>query len=371
MRPSNRLGDVREAGEPPITAVSGRHAASVTGVNSDHIGTTDPSISLIIPAYNAERWIAETLQSVLRQSFAHDRYEIILVDNGSEDHTRDIAERIFADTEAQTTIAIEQRRGPAHARNHGLDLARGAWIQFLDADDLLHPDKLRRQYEYAQQANANIGVVYSAWQRLDPGPKTEWIAGASLIPELNNTSVSASLCSLLDTNGFFQIGSALFRRSALREVGGYRDVGLIEDVDLYIRLVIADCAFSLCPSPEPLFTYRRHQTGSLSTANQVAFADGVARNAAMVESWAREHGALDGPVTARLVDCYFHAARGFAGRDWQRFDAVVARIKSHTNSVIPPGPRILAILSGLIGYRAAEHVAASWRALKRAGGRAQ
>jgi glycosyltransferase involved in cell wall biosynthesis len=329
---------------------------------------TDPSVSIIIPAFNAERWIAETLRSTLLQTFAHERYEIILVDNGSEDCTRDIAARILADAAVRSTITIEQRRGAAHARNHGLDLARGAWVQFLDADDLLHAAKLRRQYEYAQQADSGIGLVYSAWQRLEPGSEREWIKGPSLVPALDNTSASARLCSLLDTAGFFQIGSALFRRSSLLDVGGYRDVGLIEDVDLYIRLAIAGWEFALCPSLEPLFAYRRHRSGSLSTGSQLAFSDGVARNAAMVESWASAHDALDGALSARIVDCYFQAARGFAGRDWKRFDAVVAQIKGLADPVIPPAPPVLAILSSLIGYRAAEHVAASWRMMKRAGG---
>ena len=142
-----------------------------------------------------------------------------------------------------------------------------------------------------------------------------------------------------------------------------RDIGLIEDVDLYVRLAIAGWEFALCPSPEPLFAYRRHHSGSLSTGSQLAFSDGVVRNASTVESWAREHSVLDVPLTERIVDCYFQAARGFAGHDWQRFDAVVARIKGLADPVIPPGPRMLAILSSLIGYRAAERVAASWRTL--------
>jgi glycosyltransferase involved in cell wall biosynthesis len=335
---------------------------------NDHIGMIEPNISVVIPAFNAERWIAETLRSVIRQTFAPERYEILVVDNGSEDRTRDIASRILADAAVRSTITIEHRRGPAHARNHGLYLARGAWVQLVDADDLLHADKLRRQYECAQEADARIGAVYSAWQRLEPGQETEWIKGPPLMPRLDNTSVSAQLNSLLDADGFIQTGGQLFRRTALLDVGGYRDVGLIEDVDLYIRLTIAGWKLDSCPSPEPLFAYRRHRMGSLSTGNQLAFSEGVARNAAMVEDWARAHHALDEVLSARIADCYFHAARGFAGRDWQRFDVVVARIKSLVGPVIPPGPRVLAILSSMIGYRAAEHVAVSWRMVKRAAG---
>src|SRR5215213_507620 len=93
-------------------------------------------ISVIVPAYNAEPWIADTLRSVLDQTIDPASYEIIVVDNGSQDHTIDVAAAALRSASARVTLSSEPQRGPAYARNHGLRLAHGSWIQYLDADDL-------------------------------------------------------------------------------------------------------------------------------------------------------------------------------------------------------------------------------------------
>src|SRR5262249_34549155 len=225
-------------------------------------------------------------------------------------------------------------------------------------------DKLARQLTFAQACSADVGLIYSAWQSLDARSGTEWAKGPRHVPEFDDQSLSTRLGSLLDSAGFFHIGSSLFRREAMQAVGGYRDIGLIEDVDLYIRLAIAGWTFAHWCSTEPLFYYRRHRSGSLSTTSAIAFADGVVRNAALVESWARAHQSLDQHLSTQLNMCYFQAARMFAGRDWVRFDAVVERIESVTGKAIPPGPLALTVLSKLTSYKIAEHVALSWRRIK-------
>ena len=79
-------------------------------------------------------------------------------------------------------FSSEPKKGPAHARNHGLKLARGNWIQFLDADDLLHRDKLERQLAFAQACSADVGLIYSAWQNLEEGSATKWTEGPPRVP---------------------------------------------------------------------------------------------------------------------------------------------------------------------------------------------
>jgi GT2 family glycosyltransferase len=181
---------------------------------------------------------------------------------------------------------------------------------------------------------------------------------------LDHATSTTLVRSLITDAGFIPTGAQLFRRSALANVGGYKTVGLIEDVDLYLRLAMAGWGFVHCFSPSPLFCYRRHRSGSLSTTSAVAFADGVVRNATLVESWARAHQIMDGPLSSQLIACYFQAARIFAGSDWERFDAAVERIAHLTVKVIPPGPRLLTILSKLTNYKTAERIALHWRRLK-------
>lgn len=99
-----------------------------------------PLVSVLIPAYNASHWIADTLRSVIAQTWP--RLEIIVVDDGSTDQTVAIA-RQFAPH--GVLVVSQQNQGPGAARNHALSLAKGDYIQWLDADDLLSPDKIARQ----------------------------------------------------------------------------------------------------------------------------------------------------------------------------------------------------------------------------------
>src|SRR5438876_760555 len=99
-----------------------------------------PLVSILIPAYNAEEWIADTIRSAIGQTCP--RKEIIVVDDGSSDRTAEVAQR-FASKEV--TVVSIQNQGAAAARNHALRLSQGDYIQWLDADDLLAPDKVERQ----------------------------------------------------------------------------------------------------------------------------------------------------------------------------------------------------------------------------------
>src|SRR5258708_5132388 len=99
-----------------------------------------PLVSILTPAYNAERWIASTIQSAIGQTWT--RKEIIIVDDGSTDRTAELA-RQFASKEVKVVSTPNQ--GAAAARNHALQLSQGDFVQWLDADDLLSPDKIERQ----------------------------------------------------------------------------------------------------------------------------------------------------------------------------------------------------------------------------------
>src|SRR4051794_33581605 len=97
-------------------------------------------VSILIPAHNVEEWIADTLQSAIAQSWR--RKEVIVVDDGSRDSTADVARR-FASNEV--SVVSIKNQGAAAARNHALRLCQGDYIQWLDADDLLTPEKIERQ----------------------------------------------------------------------------------------------------------------------------------------------------------------------------------------------------------------------------------
>jgi glycosyltransferase involved in cell wall biosynthesis len=117
-----------------------------------------PLVSILIPAFNAAPWIAETLRSAVQQSWP--RTEIIVVDDGSIDSTVEIARRF----ERHGVRVVEQvNQGAAAARNHALSLCRGDYIQWLDADDLLSPDKIASQLAAVDLAREPRILLSSGW----------------------------------------------------------------------------------------------------------------------------------------------------------------------------------------------------------------
>src|SRR5436309_1610049 len=105
-------------------------------------------VSILIPAYNAARWVAESIESALAQDWP--RTEIILVDDGSRDGTLAVA-RSFESKLVK--VVTQENRGAAAARNRASSLAQGDYIQWLDADDLLASDKISRQLNDAESRN--------------------------------------------------------------------------------------------------------------------------------------------------------------------------------------------------------------------------
>ncbi len=118
-----------------------------------------PLVSIIIPVYNAAAFLAETIESTLKQSYQN--IEIIIVDDGSKDNSYEIAKLYES---PQITVVKQVNKGASAARNHGTALAKGEYIQFLDADDFLHPQKIERQVN-TLNIYSDLHLIGSTWQR--------------------------------------------------------------------------------------------------------------------------------------------------------------------------------------------------------------
>lgn len=117
-----------------------------------------PLVSILIPAYNAESWIADTIRSAIAQTW--DRKEIIVADDGSTDRTLTVA-RQFASKNVM--VITQQNQGASAARNYAFSLSQGDYIQWLDADDLLSPDKVAKQMEFAEEYQNPRMLFSSGW----------------------------------------------------------------------------------------------------------------------------------------------------------------------------------------------------------------
>jgi glycosyltransferase involved in cell wall biosynthesis len=133
-----------------------------------------PLVSILIPAYNAEQWIADTIKSALNQTWP--RKEIIVVDDGSLDRTLSVARRLASST---VRVITQENQGAAAARNNAFAPSQGDYIQWLDADDLLSREKIEKQIKVAEQSENKRILLSSGWgffmyrpakARFVPGP---------------------------------------------------------------------------------------------------------------------------------------------------------------------------------------------------------
>src|SRR5262245_48239324 len=190
-------------------------------------------VSILIPCYNAERWIAEAIESALAQTWGEK--EVIVVDDGSTDRSLDIIRQF----DGRIHWEAGPNRGGNVARNRLLELARGEWLQYLDADDYLQPAKVARQIEFAR-THPDGDVIYSpvVWKRVENGTT---VCTDTPIPEPRDPWILLALWHLPQTGG------ALWKRIALQRVGGWR-VGqpCCQEHELYCRLLENDAQFKYC-----------------------------------------------------------------------------------------------------------------------------
>jgi glycosyltransferase involved in cell wall biosynthesis len=117
-------------------------------------------VSILIPSYNAELWISETIESALSQTW--DKKEIIIVDDGSTDNTLRIAKQYES---SLVKVIAQENRGANEARNRALEYAQGSYLQWLDADDLLAPDKIEKQMVEAETLSNPHVLLTSSWAK--------------------------------------------------------------------------------------------------------------------------------------------------------------------------------------------------------------
>ncbi len=136
-----------------------------------------PLVSVIIPAYNAEKFIAQTVSSVQAQTVSD--LEIIIIDDCSKDKTAETIERLAKEDERIVFIKGEKNQGVARVRNKGFSLAKGKYVALLDSDDLWLKDKLERQIKLAEEKNADL--VYCSYSMIDENGKK--VCDDFIVPE--------------------------------------------------------------------------------------------------------------------------------------------------------------------------------------------
>lgn len=323
----------------------------------------NPTVAVVIPALNAQAYIGETLQSVLALDYPVDSLELIVVDDGSGDDTARIVHTTMQGAAWRWQLVSSKGKGPSAARNTGWRLSQAEWIQFLDADDLLAPSKLRVQLANPAIEDESVAVIYSSWQPWRQGTDGRW-AGAS--GNITPSVARQPLEELTSEGNFIATGSQVFRRSWLERVGGFDEArSLIEDVHLALRLAIAGARFVRADSLAPLFFYRQ-AAGSLSRRDPLGFLRGVYDNAVMAQAhWEAQPEGVTAAKRVLLLAQYAQVMRGCRLLDVNLFDETLRRVRNLQPGWLPRDRRMVVWLSSIIGYRAAEGFAIRWIAFRR------
>ncbi|NYZ16660.1 glycosyltransferase family 2 protein [Azospirillum sp. RWY-5-1] len=230
--------------------------------------------TVVIPAYNAERFIGDALHSLIAQNVAD--WECVVVDDGSSDGT---AERAAATGDPRIRVVRQANGGVSAARNRGLELARGRFLMFLDADDRLHDSALERLGAFLKGdagAVAAFGTVVKILGDGSPQP------GQKPLPR--HTYPDGDVLAAMVENGFLNVGQILMRTEAAVAAGGFRaGLRLSEDWEFCARLA-AQGPFRFA-GPVPNVLFHRLTPGSASRslasvwANHEPFLAALAGNA--------------------------------------------------------------------------------------------
>lgn len=203
-----------------------------------------PKVSVNICCYNSEKYLKETIQSVLDQTVSD--FEIVIINDGSTDRTEEIVKNF---NDHRIRYFYQENRGLSYSRNRAISLSSGDYIAFLDHDDLWIPTKLEKQVAFLDK-NADTGFVYSNFYIMDE------IEGRRY-PAFKSSQPKGQIFEKFLYEYRSGIVTVLIRRSGLSKLDSLFDINLkyVEDYDLFMRYLHANRA---CYIHEPLAFYRVH-----------------------------------------------------------------------------------------------------------------
>lgn len=194
---------------------------------ADPDSSRTPTVSVLLPVYNAERYLERAVRSVLEQTFSD--FEAIAVDDGSKDNSKKILER-FAASDARIRVISRPNTGIVGALNDGLAVARGEFIARMDGDDISLPGRFQAEIDHLR-AHPDCIAVGTAVQIID----SRGAVVDRYNPPFEHEPIVAEL--LRGNGGALIHPAAMFRAAALRKVSGYDQAFCkVEDLDLYLRL---------------------------------------------------------------------------------------------------------------------------------------
>ncbi len=308
-------------------------------------------VSVIVPAHDGARYLAEALDSALAQS--HRPLEVLVVDDGSTDDTAAVAMR-YGDP--VRLLRHASNRGPSAARNTALRAARGTFVTFLDSDDRLLPHKLARQAAFLD-ARPDIGLVYTGWWYID--------AEGRRVGESVAVHDEGDLFAKLLLGNLAHPVAVMLRRQLLEDTGGFEEsLRYNEDWDLFLRLSRRGLRWAAIE--EPLCEYRVHPGQATRHAeamldDRVAILERIFADPALpADVVALRAQAFQEACLVGAADCFREGATAAGHRAFH----AAARARP-TWLTEPRSLRRFCRLLGPVGHQRQATAAANWRTTSR------
>ncbi len=305
-----------------------------------------PLVSILIPCHNAAPWVADTLRSVQAQSWRH--WEILLVDDGSTDASLDTVRRFES---SSIKVLTQENRGQSTAFNLALAQAQGAFFEYLDADDLLHPDKLRLQIERLAREDPRC-VASGEWSRFHQST-----AEAAFTPEpLWRDLKPIDWLVEAWTGGTMMHGAAWLVPAAVARAAGpwAEDLTRINDFDYFSRVLLQSSGVAFCPGARSY--YRSGIPDSVSDSKSpkawTSAYDALSRGTALLLS--REDSPRSRRAAATTFQTFAHQACPFAPDLVRRAEERVAQLGGCQHT-LRAGP-LFNLVSRCLGWKTARRL---------------
>ncbi len=304
-----------------------------------------PLVSVIVPCFNAAPWLGEAIESVLAQT--HPAIETIVVDDGSTDESVAVARR-YAPRGVQ--VVTQPNRGASAARNHGLRLARGAFIQYLDADDLLSPRKLEIQLARLREEQPRR-LATCRWGRFETDAAQARFVDDEVFRDFHSLDwmlLHSSAAKMMHPAAW------LVPLDVAQDAGPWNEtLSLNDDGEYFARVVLASSGIAFAAQPEASTYYRSGIAGSLSRRRSTAACVSLHRSAELLESHLLSR---DSSATTRqaLADHWQYIAfELYPDAPGLSLDAEARSTRLGGSAIRPPlGPRA-ALFSRVFGWRLA------------------
>jgi glycosyltransferase involved in cell wall biosynthesis len=308
-----------------------------------NLSERQPLVSVLIPCYNGAKWIRDALDSCFKQTYKN--IEIVVIDDGSTDDSLDILKSYGSEIKLETG----PNRGLSAAQNRGLALSHGAYIQYLDADDYLLPEKIEHQLAYLEETGAD--GVYGDWRH-----QYHEADGTIHLGEIVLSGHQADLLESLLSGWWVPSMVLLHRRETVIRSGGW-DETLKAQNDHDFLIAIAMTSTDVRYQPGCFSIYRRYGNVTMSTADLPRWLASEQRALEKAEAKLAESGRLSISYRQAMAKSYFYIARNYYGIDRLKYKQLLDKTLSLAPDFSPRESSAYNLVWRAFGFSVAERLA--------------